>query len=384
MAVNTKVVRGGKAAAEEADEAFSVAGEDIEEGGDTVLVGGPDEGDGIVADDDSGEFGADEGDGKKKPVEIEVEAEEDEDDARLAYDEGGEADGREREGASRRKRRNDARRQQQTKTEAELAEMRRVVQEQGALLHRLTGGQVQSGIAAVDGQIGTLRQSLEIAKAEIIRAAKENDGEALARAMDLRDEASTRLYQAQSTKQRLMEQGGRVQQQDPRLQQQQRQEPQSDPVADRYGEIFMDRHPWFDPQASDVKSNIVKSIDASLASDGYLANTKLYWVEMENRMKEYGLQRDGTVNRAEGGEVEDERPARAATTRPRGIPPTGAVRSTRSAGKPVFTLSREQTSLLEAEGLLGGKLSKEDTDKRNRIVAKWREGTKQLRNGAAR
>lgn len=364
--------------------------------GDVALVGSPDDGivptdddtvviDGATDDEewdksskDKDEEGDEEGKTKTKAAASEEESDDEEDDLRTAYDEDEEGRGGERR-SGKRARRNRSRRNAISQRDQEIAQLRGMVGSLAERLQSLQGGQMSLAANTIESQLVSATQALSLADAELANAVKEGDGEKFREVQSLRDEAAQRVMMLRQAQQRMraipqdqrdprdMNGGGAARQQQPPSPQQQ----EAARNAERMANIFLDRNPWFDPQGTDRDSRVARQIDEELVGEGYVTHTKAFWQELERRCKEAGL---GAEYEDDEEEV-DERPQRRQPQRRNGgMPPTGAVRSQARPGRGGFTLSTIQMDLLREEGLDAEKLSKEDQARKDRIIAKWRQG----------
>lgn len=390
-----KVSRDGGAQHEE----FSVEGANLPPNSDYALVGDTSDGGQVDVDASEEEKNWDlpEGqtqrtNGTDQRVQQRDEGEQqgfDEEDARLAYSDDTEEGPRERQGNSKRQRRNQLRRERASRDQAEIQALRTQLEELGGVVRHLATGQGSLAVNTIEGQISSLENSLRIADDEMANAVAKSDGDTYSRALKIRDEIVGRLYGLRNQHARLsssvMQQeradGGQVapngggrqpaqqQQVDPRI---------IEMVEDRF-DRFSERFPWFDAQGNDANSNIVRAIDRELAGQGYQRHTAAFWQNLERRMSDYGLR--PVRGEGDGGDEEQQEQAvqqRGTMDRPLRRPPTSSGRSTQSRGGG-FTLSEVQTSILRDEGLLEDKLSDADLAKRDRIIAKWKSA-----NGAGR
>jgi hypothetical protein len=241
----------------------------------------------------------------------------------------------------------------------------------------LAAGDIDSQIATLQGQIDLIDDELAVAAtAEGDPAAKQAR---YRRAMQLKDEANRRLT-GLAVERRRLEMAARqgatpVQPQDQR---QQTTAPAPNPVADRYAQIFLDRHEWFDPEDNTHEDSLmVKAIDAALFAEGYQPNTREYWHELERRVDARGLG-DGD------SEVEDreDRPQR----RQSAMPPRsrrGGSTDKRSPGTNLKSLPPFARQTLDELGLLETNgLTKEQLEYRSRLMKTWDEGLKNAAQGA--
>ena len=406
-----KAPRGGANAAEEDDDKglkegtdYRLPDDDKDLGDDQVLVGDADESHTIAADNEPDEDDWDDTNGKdknagKRPkadknVDVEIDDDEagddegDEEDARLAYDLDSEGRESEREGPSRRQRRNRSRRVMADRSQQEIAELRQQLQQMQGLVQQGITGQAQLAASTIDTRMQTAAAAVEEADRLMAQAIENNDGKAFAAIQKQRDEAVTALYGLRNARQRL-EASIQQQPRQPQQQAQQRGNPDLAARAEQLGNRFLDRNQWFDPQGTDRDSRMARTIDEEVATDGYQPHTPAYWIEFEKRCKEAGLgvqkapARRQQADNDDADEEEEERPARQEqrpAKREPNLPPTGAVRTARGPGKPVFSLSRAQVALLEEEGLMEPNLSASDMARKGRIITAWRKGAAALRN----
>ena len=405
-----KAPRGANAADDEDDKGLKEGvdyglpeDEGADLGDDQVLVGDADEGSAVAPGDEPDEDDWDDTGGKDKKagkraksdktVDVEIDDDEagddegEEDDARLAYDIDAEGRDSERDGPSRRQRRNRSRSIQRDRSQQEIAELRQRLEQMSGLVQQGITGQAQLAASTIDGRIQAAQQSVEMADELMAKAIAEGDGKAFSAIQKQRDEAVTALYGLRSARQRLeislQQQPRQPAQQTP----QQRGNPDLAARAEELGNRFLDRNQWFNPQGTDRDSRMARAIDDELAGEGYQPHTPAYWIQFETRCKEAGLggQKQATRRRASADnddvEEEEERPARQQqpARREPNLPPTGAVRTARGPGKPVFSLSRAQVALLEEEGLMEPNLTAADMARKGRIITKWRQGAAALR-----
>lgn len=320
---------------------------------------------------------------REREVELENEDDDPEEEARLAYEETEEGL-QERRGTSRRARRNRSRREFSQQRDQELQQLRQALDHQGRYLQSLTQGHIGITINNIDQQLTTARANMERISVEMARAVKEGDGEAFERVQRLRDETNSRIFQMESAKARIIAdvqgQGGRT----PAPQQHQQQQGQArqtmSPRALQLSEIFMERHPWFDPDGGDEDSRLASAIDDAIAAEGYNPATPMYWREFEKRLRARGIGYDRTDD--EGGEdgFDEERDTRRSTQdrqdrqRRSALPPRNGARGHRTNGAPRVRLQPMMVEYLDSEGLLGANLSKEQVERKNRLIRAWKAG----------
>jgi hypothetical protein len=154
----------------------------------------------------------------------------------------------------------------------ELAELR---EQNNTLLRRVSaieGNTLASNVTAIDHRIAQAQADVKQAESIIARAVEAGNGDDVATAMRLRDEAQ---YEAQQ----LWQQKQQVEQV-----RQQHANPGPDPRVVSYAKEWMDANPWYDPSGRDEDSAITKVIDNQLASEGYSPKDADYWHELTRRV----------------------------------------------------------------------------------------------------
>ena len=154
----------------------------------------------------------------------------------------------------------------------ELAELR---EQNNTLLRRVSaieGNTLASNVTAIDQRIAQAQADVKQAESIIARAVEAGNGDDVATAMRLRDEAQ---YEAQQ----LWQQKQQVEQA-----RQQHANPGPDPRVVNYAKEWMDANPWYDPRGRDEDSAITKVIDNQLAAEGYNPKDADYWHELTRRV----------------------------------------------------------------------------------------------------
>lgn len=172
------------------------------------------------------------------------------------------------------KRQKQRERQRRAKEHAdrELALLR---EQNDALLRRVSvieGNTLASNVNAIDQRIAQAQADVKQAEAIIARAVEAGNGDDVATAMRLRDEAQ---YEAQQ----LWQQKQQVEQV-----RQQHANPGPDPRVVNYAKEWMNANPWYDPSGRDEDSAITKVIDNQLAAEGYNPKDADYWHELTRRV----------------------------------------------------------------------------------------------------
>jgi hypothetical protein len=60
-----------------------------------------------------------------------------------------------------------------------------------------------------------------------------------------------------------------------------------DPVVKSNASAWYERNQWYNPQAGDMDSRLVREIDATLTEEGWNPKTTQYWEELDSRIKKY-------------------------------------------------------------------------------------------------
>lgn len=332
---------------------------------------------------------------KKRGGKAEVDDEEEEVDTRAAYDDDDEDE--EPRGNSRRARRNRARREAREQSSAVIAKQEERIRQLEAGMQGMSFAQLELRVGDVDGQIAGMQGQLETIDAAMARAIAEQDQPRIRNALKLRDEANARLVVLGQERQRIegvARQMAQPQQQQRPQQEQQRQQGQVDvdPVAERFSERFMDRHPWFDPlDNKDEDSQMVKAIDDTLVNEGYKPNTKRYWVELEHRVRARGLgEKEDNMgydrrDDRDDDDREERRDRRQSSSRSSGGLPRRSARgngggrdSSRDNSErtlpPLAKDTLDQLGLLDKAGL-----TKEQLAEREGYIKTWQKGLKAAR-----
>ena len=198
----------------------------------------------------------------------------DDDDERLGDSEDDSDDEIARKSRSNVKRQKQRERQKRAKEHAdrELAELR---EQNNTLLRRVSaieGNTLASNVSAIDQRIAQAQADVKQAEAIIARAVEAGNGDDVATAMRLRDEAQRETQQLWQHKQQVEQV------------RQQHANPGPDPRVVNYAKEWMNANPWYDPSGRDEDSAITKVIDNQLAAEGYNPKDADYWHELTRRV----------------------------------------------------------------------------------------------------
>ena len=195
-----------------------------------------------------------------------------------------------------------------------------------ALLEKRTSG---AELARVDKAIDDASVQVEYAKMKLRESVVAQDGDGVVKAQEMLYNAQRQLEALNSTKEQAVK----------HMSQPQKQNIQpANPAVQRLASEWMQRNPWFDPNAKDEESEIAQSIDRRLTAEGFDPSTEEYWEELDERISRYIPHR-----------VEKSNP----TPRPRPrTPVTGSGRESAPTGRSAneFRLSPERVAAIKEMG----------------------------------
>ena len=179
----------------------------------------------------------------------------------------------------------------------------------------------KSDINNIDAHYNKAVEEAKMAERVIARAVEAGNGDDVAQAMRLRDQAISRAQQLAGIKQQAERQPAP-------------QAPSIDDMTLHHAKEFMEDHAWYDPQGRDEDSAIVLAIDQSLSREGYDPRSEDYWDELRDRV----AKRVGKNNK--------EPKART----PRGGPAVGSSRehAPASTRKEIYISPERKQALIEA------------------------------------
>jgi hypothetical protein len=198
--------------------------------------------------------------------------EDDGEDARL------DADNEDREDLRRRRREEKAERAQRRKAamERDKAELEQLRRDNAMLAQRMQAIERRSATSdahALQARLNEANEEVRAAEYVIAQAVSAGNGDDVAKAIRIRDEAVARARELTVAQMQMKQQ---------RPQQQQQPEPQGllDPVGHRLAQDWAKMNSWFDPNGKDERSREVMKIDQELINDGYNPNSLEYWHEL--------------------------------------------------------------------------------------------------------
>lgn len=230
--------------------------------------------DNTLMEDDDDEMVVIETDEMPAQAEAESEAVEDEEeDARFNEDAEDDPDG-DTEISSVRRKRQKRRKVQKIAREAAQRELQLLRAQNDAMAKRLAaveGNALSHNEFALDSRIGEAETSIRNAEHIIARAIEAGNGDDVATAMRMRDEALVRVQQLKTAKQQVLDARNRP--------------APNDPAAVTLAQEWMRENPWYDVKGGDEDSAITNAIDARLVAEGYNPASVDYWEELTRRVR---------------------------------------------------------------------------------------------------
>lgn len=277
-------------------------------------------------------------------------------DERLAHDDRGDEDGDDERAAIRERRRREKQERKERKETAikrDKLELDFLRKRNDDLERRLTAQEeraYKSDLSNIDAHYKKAVEEAQMAERVIARAVEAGNGDDVAQAMRLRDQAIARAQQLAGVKQQAERQPAQ-------------QKPSIDDMTLRHAKEFMEDNSWYDPQGRDEDSAIVLAIDQSLSREGYDPRSEDYWDELRDRVEK-------RLPNKYGKEVKEDKPRT-----PRGGPAVGSSRehAPASTRKEIYISPERKQALIEA-GVW------DDPQLRMRYVKKYAEYDKLHKN----
>jgi hypothetical protein len=191
------------------------------------------------------------------------------------------------------------------------------------------------------------------------QAVEAGNGEDVAKALRIRDEAMKQVQQLQVMKHRQSQTANEIHQQ-----------PQGpDPEIASHAQEWVGRNQWYDPKGKTEESKIVLAIDQTLVEEGYNPKSEAYWQELDRRVAKR------LPNLKGGSDNDDDGNAR---TGRRG-PPVGSTRdhAPSSSRQQVYISPERKQAMIEA-GVW------EDTVLRQRYLKQYAKWDRDNSNNATR
>jgi hypothetical protein len=200
-----------------------------------------------------------------------LDGEDDGEDARL------DSDNEDREDLRRRRREEKAERSQRRKAamerdKAELDQLRRDNAMLSQRMQAIERRSANSDASALEARLRESEEEVRAAEYVISQAVNAGNGEDVAKAIRIRDEAIARSRELTVAQMQMKQQ---------RQPQQPKQEQGLlDPIGHRLAQDWAKINSWFDPNGKDERSKEVMKIDQELINDGYNPNSLEYWNEL--------------------------------------------------------------------------------------------------------
>lgn len=158
----------------------------------------------------------------------------------------------------------------------EIETLRNQLQEVNTWKNTVEKRNIHSGIAQIDKGINDASEALELARQAMAQATQEQNGEAFVDAQELYYAARKRGEDLLRVKQTIAQ----------RVSQKPRQN-LPDPTVINQVKQWAENKPWYDVSGRDEDSQIVQTIERSVANEGWDPRQKGYWDELDNRLKKY-------------------------------------------------------------------------------------------------
>lgn len=216
-------------------------------------------------------------------------------------------------------------------------------------LSSLEGNALNNNALMVDQRLSEASREVEQAELIIAKAIEAQNGQDVATAMKLRDDAKARAAKLAQVKARLEQAKQRPQQS------------QSDPRVAMYAKEWIEANSWYDPQGRDEDSAITNAIDSRLKAEGYDPSTEDYWVELTNRVsRRLGTDQESPAPRASRKDAEN--------TEKRKAPPIGNSKEHApvSTRREVYVSPERKQAMIDA-GIW------DNTEARNRMLKAYRD-----------
>ena len=175
---------------------------------------------------------------------------------------------------NRRQAKKDLIRKTNQEKDARLKALQRENEEFKKRLNQLERNTKTEGLIRIDKNIEDAQVRLEYAKMKIAEATTNQDGQGMVDAQTMLSEAQQEVRQLQQARRQA----------DQELK---RPAPQQAPDPDivRNAQRWMQRNPWYNPQASDPDSRIAKRVDEIMGTQGWDPSDPDYWDELDSRLQ---------------------------------------------------------------------------------------------------
>lgn len=248
-----------------------------------------------------------------------------------------------------REERKERRRAKEDSYRRELQARDAIIQEQNERLAALERRSQGADMAQIDHAIKQSADAYGYFKQQHALAVEQANGQAAADATEKMLQAQNRYNHLTNIKQQATRQQQAPQPLDPRLRQ--------------HAENWMSRNQWYNPSGGDEDSDIMLTIDARMAREGWDPRQAEYWQELDARAKKYLPHRyNRGYNSERGGSVAPP-------------PVTGSGRDSAPSGKATYKLSPERKQAMIAAGIYDDPVKRNeqikaymDYDKRHGLI----------------
>lgn len=218
------------------------------------------------------------------------------------------------------------RREREIEAERDMLRERVASLEEGRAQDRVQD--VRERVGRIESEMGTLQRQYDEAKKLKQTAYDNKDGASAVAADEAMAAARERYNELNSERARIVA----------AVQQSERQ-PRVSETLKQNAQAFMDEHDWYDIKGGDRDSARVLAIDRKMANEGWDPNTKGYWDELRERVREE------LPHRFEDNErQDDDRPPTRQRT-------GGSERDTPRGGGNTFHLSAARVAALKEAGM---------------------------------
>ncbi len=254
----------------------------------------------------------------------------DEEDTRLVEDPDEDPDG---DTNPNRKKRLKRRQIQKIAKENAQRELRLLREQNEAMARRLAaveGNALSQNELALDNKLNEARAQIRQAEMIMARAVEAGNGDDVATALNMRDEATAQVAQLEWSKRQVAEARA--------------QPAPTNEASVSLAREWMEANPWYDPQGKNEDSAITNAIDARLVAEGYNPSTVEYWQELTNRVKARvapAPRRETKANRDMDDDVKSLK---------KKAPPMGATRehAPQSTKREVYVTPERKQAMMEA------------------------------------
>ncbi|MEI7892017.1 MAG: hypothetical protein WCI05_02935 [Myxococcales bacterium] len=273
------------------------------------------------------EFDVIEGEEPKEAPAAEVDADDDDEDdgdERLSTSQDDDEGEVESQSRKRRVKRREIQKRAKESSQRELEMLRHQNGELARRMAAIEGNNLANNVSAIDQRFNQVQNEVRQAEQIIARAVEAGNGDDVATAMRLRDEAQREAQQLWNHKQQVEQV------------RQQHANPGPDPRTVNYAKEWLSANPWYDPSGRDEDSAVTKAIDNGLVAAGYDPTSRSYWEELTRRV----------ATRVGGGEAA----APEAGSPRRKAPPQGQTRehAPTSTRKEVYVTPARKQAMVDA------------------------------------